>query len=222
MAQKFLVVIPQEGGGIQVHQMKRWLQAHPEYVPPGMDAWKTNSHGLARGLVKAGWTREESATEVRLIFPGTSVQEQLGYAEEDESIEEAAETTFAMERDLQQFIGDNLAKIKVAGKHLTVYQGRTGIEFDTEVGRIDILAVDDAGAFYVFELKRGTSPDAAVGQIARYMGWISQGIGRGKPVYGIIVAREISPRLRFAVHAVPNLSLFEYKVSFTLNEVKAA
>jgi endonuclease len=35
-------------------------------------------------------------------------------------------------------------------------------------------------------------------------------------VYGVVVAKEISESLRYAVSVVPNVSLFEYEVEFHL------
>jgi endonuclease len=107
----------------------------------------------------------------------------------------------------------------VKGKKLRLYvdpTGRDGIEYPTAVGPIDILAVDDSGSFFVFELKRARSPDRAIGQLARYMGWVGQTIGKNRAVNGIIVAKEISENLRYAVSVVPQVSLFEYEVEFRL------
>ena len=87
---------------------------------------------------------------------------------------------------------------------------------DNAVRLIDILAVDDQGGFVVFELKRARSPDYAIGQLARYMGWVQQTIGKGHEVRGIIVAKEIGKNLRYAVSVVPNVNLFEYDVEFHL------
>jgi hypothetical protein len=67
-------------------------------------------------------------------------------------------------------------------------------------------------------LKRANSPDRAVGQVARYMGWVKQTIGKDKEVYGVIVAKAISDKLRFARSVVPNVLLFEYQVTFTLRQ----
>ena len=46
--------------------------------------------------------------------------------------------------------------------------------------------------FCVFELKRAVTTDKAIGQVTRYMGWVMENLTKGKPVYGIIVARGIS------------------------------
>ena len=98
--------------------------------------------------------------------------------------------------------------------------GRDGVEFPSGIGPIDILAVDGDGTFYVFELKRARSPDQAIGQVARYMGWVRETIGRGRQVRGVIVARTITDNLRYAILAMPNVSLFEYEVQFRLNPAR--
>ena len=38
----------------------------------------------------------------------------------------------------------------------------------------------------------------------------------GQTVHGVIVAKAITDRLRYAVQVMPNVSLFEYKVHFDL------
>jgi Endonuclease NucS C-terminal domain len=132
---------------------------------------------------------------------------------------ETAEASFGLEFQLRDFIAQNIGAIDVDGKRLQLYvdpTGRDAIEYPTAVGPIDILAVDDAGAFFVFELKRARSPDHAIGQLTRYMGWVRQTIGKDRAVNGIIVAKEISESLRYAVSVVPNVSLFEYEVEFHL------
>jgi hypothetical protein len=48
------------------------------------------------------------------------------------------------------------------------------------------------------------------------MGWVRQTVGKDRAVNGIIVAKEISESLRYAVSVVPNVSLFEYEVEFHL------
>jgi RecB family endonuclease NucS len=120
---------------------------------------------------------------------------------------------------LRDFIAQNISTIDIKGKRLRLYvdpTGRDGIEFPTAVGPIDILAVDDSGAFFVFELKRGRSPDHAIGQLTRYMGWVRQTIGKDREVNGVVVAKEISDGLRYAVSVVPNVTLFEYEIEFHL------
>ena len=193
---RFNVVISRDDGGVEMYRMKEWLRQHPEHIPSGLDATSSTSHQLRNGLRKVGWSVQETPTEVRLLMPGeagsgTAINDVLGEDTEDEE-NEAPGTSFALEYQLRDFIAQNLNTITVGGKRLQLYvdpTGRDGIEFPSALGPIDILAVDDSGAFVVFELKRARSPDQAIGQLARYMGWVRQTIGRGREVHGVVVAK---------------------------------
>lgn len=222
--QRFNVVIPKEDGGIEVYSMKEWLRQHPDQVPSGLDATSSTSHRLRDGLKKLGWSVQETPTEVRLVMPGTNsietnidavLGENVGELEDNDE----AGASFSLEYQLRDFIAQNLGVIPIAGQRLRLFvdpTGRDGIEFPTGVGPIDILANNDSGDFFVFELKRARSPDHAIGQLLRYMGWIKQTIGRQHEVRGIIVAKKITQNLQYAVTVIPNVSLFEYEVSFQL------
>lgn len=218
---RFNVVIPREDGGVEFHPMKEWLRQHPDHVPAGLDPTSSTSHQLRNGLRKNGWSIQETEAEIRLMAPGSSQLESTVEAvlgEDDASTDEDI-TGFGLEYQLRDFLAQNLAAIPVDGKRLRLYvdpTGRDGVEYPTAVGPIDILAIDANEQFVVFELKRARSPDHAIGQLSRYMGWISQTIGRGKTVRGVIVAKGISQNLRYSVAVVPNVSLFEYEVKFEL------
>jgi hypothetical protein len=217
---RFNVVISRNDGGVEMYPMKEWLRQHPEHIPSGLDPTSSTSHQLRNGLRKVGWSVQETPTEVRLFMPGseTAIDTVLGADNEIEE-SEAPGTSFALEYQLRDFLAQNLNAITVEGKRLQLYvdpTGRDGIEFPSPVGPIDILAVDDSGAFVVFELKRARSPDQAIGQLARYMGWIRQTIGKGREVHGAIVAKTIPDNLRYAASVIPNVSLFEYEVEFHL------
>lgn len=55
-------------------------------------------------------------------------------------------------------------------------------------------------------------------QVARYMGWVKKTIGAGKVVNGIVVAKSVNEKLRYAASVMNNVYLYEYKVQFFLNE----
>jgi hypothetical protein len=139
---------------------------------------------------------------------------------DDEPTEQEA-AAFALEHQLRDFIAGNLSAIPVGGRRLQLYidpDGRRGVEYPSAVGPIDILAVDDQGAFFVFELKRAPSPDYTIGQLSRYMGWVRKELAavRNVDVHGIVVAREIPDNLRYGASVIPRVSLFEYEVEFRL------
>jgi len=219
MVQRHSVVIQRDDGGVEVHPLKEWLRQHPDVVP--LDPSNVTSHQLRNALRQLGWKMETTPDEVRLIKPGASadrVAAVLGSETSDDGSDDDA-AVFALEYQLRDFLAANLSTIPINGKRLKLYidpTGRDGVEYPTAVGPIDILGVDEAGDFFVFELKRANSADRAIGQVARYMGWISQTIGKEKKVSGVIVARSISENLRYAATVVPNISLFEYEVSFRL------
>lgn len=222
---KFVVIIPREDGGAELHPMKEWLRQHPEHIPSGCDAntvGGSTSRQLRGALVKLGWTSNETTDQVQMIPPSQTlnpaIKEIFESATDDDELE-GSDPAFGLEAHLRDFIAQNIEVIDVGGKRLQLFvsqEGRDGIEYPTAVGQIDILAIDESGNFYIFELKRARSPDAAIGQLTRYMGWVKQTIGKDKTVNGVIVAKEISQNLRYAVSVVPNVSLFEYEVSFQL------
>lgn len=134
---------------------------------------------------------------------------------EEEDDEIAPDIAFKLESQLRDFIAQNIRNIPFDGRQLSLHEN--GVEFPTEAGFIDILAIDDKGNYVVFELKRGRTPDHVIGQLARYMGWVKQNIGKEKEVYGIVVAKTIGDNLHYAQAAIPNVSLLEYEVKFELN-----
>jgi hypothetical protein len=130
---------------------------------------------------------------------------------------------FALEAQLRDFIVANISRVPVGGTRLRLYRdsaGRSGREYSTGVGFIDILAVDDSGNFYVFELELDRGPDRTLGQLTRYMGWVTANLAAGSEVRGVVVARSIDDRLRFAAAVMPNVVLLEYEMDFSVREVR--
>lgn len=224
-----LILLPNDDGSVAMHAMKEWLRQNPQHIPDGLDPTMSTSQQLRSALKRLGWNLQETDTEFRLVPPGASVDSGTILREmldepETHSGDEGEDPYFGLESQLRDFLAQNLSTIPVNGQRLHVYvdpAGRDGVEFPTAVGPIDILAVDERGNFYVFELKRGRTPDYTIGQLMRYMGWVSQTIGKGAKVNGVIVAKQISDNLRYSVCIVPNVSLFEYEVSFQLHAAPA-
>lgn len=145
-----------------------------------------------------------------------------GNAPEPSPEDEGAELLFAVESHLRDFIARNISNIKLHGAGLRLYvdpSGRDGIEYPTGVGPIDVLAQEDNGDLVVFELKLSRGPDRAVGQLLRYMGWVNKHLVAGRIVSGVIVAHDIDEKLKYAVSVASNVTVFEYKVRFDLNQV---
>ncbi|SHL13590.1 endonuclease NucS domain-containing protein [Alicyclobacillus tolerans] len=129
---------------------------------------------------------------------------------------------FPLESHLRDFIAKHLPSISVGNQKLHLFvddSGSDGVEYQTEVGRIDILALNDNDEFVVFELKLSKGADQSLGQLLRYMGWVNSHLSPSKPVHGVIVAGDIDSKLKYAASIVPNVSLFRYEVSFAVEEV---
>lgn len=69
---QFLVVIPNDSGGADLHPMKEWLRRNPAELPDDLDPDTLTSHQLRNALRKRGWIVEEAEDEVRLIRPDGS------------------------------------------------------------------------------------------------------------------------------------------------------
>ncbi|WP_421526299.1 endonuclease NucS domain-containing protein [Pseudomonas yamanorum] len=133
------------------------------------------------------------------------------YEVEDEAnIEELVETSITLERDVETHLVRNLDSIE---KGLRFIDRQVNIE----VGRVDILAEDTSGRRVVIELKVGQAKDSAVGQIARYLGWYAR--QDGKRPRGMLIASEFPEAVRFAIEAIPDLMLVQYRVQFAFNSV---
>lgn len=218
MVKRHIVITRLGDSGVAVHPMKDWLRKNPGQIPPGLNPTTDTSWKLRNGLKKLGWTLEETDSEVKLLPPGVDPEPTDDDEEYDESKAES-EAAFALEYQLRDFIASNLGSISVGGKRLRLYRdhdGREGVEYPSAIGPIDILAVDETDVFFVFELKRANSSDRAMGQVSRYMGWVKEKLAAGKDVHGVIVAKTIDDKLRYAALMLQNLHLYRYEVEFRL------
>ncbi len=139
--------------------------------------------------------------------------------EELDSEEEQSGYLFAMESHLRDFIVKNITSLKFNGKHLQLFAdetGRDGVEYPTDVGPIDVLATDTEGNFVVIELKVDRGADKALGQLLRYMGWLKSKVAGNKKVFGVIVAKKIDDKLKYAINVTESIELFEYELNFKI------
>lgn len=146
-------------------------------------------------------------------------QEAIAQPEAFPAASDEQQSSFALESHLRDYLARNLSSIGDFGAPLTVYtseDGRDGVEFQTDVGPIDILATSPTGDFYVFELKLGRGADAALGQILRYMGWVGRHLSKEHQVFGVVLAADISEKLRYAATQVPQVQLMEYELRFAV------
>ena len=135
-------------------------------------------------------------------------------AEAEVEVEEALETKFGLERDLQRALRINIEQLEAG---LKIIDG--GSERTVSSGRIDVMAEDKRGATVVIELKAGKADLDAIAQVLSYMGDIGES---GKIVRGIVVAEEFSARAISAARPVPNLELRRYSYKFSFEAVSGS
>ncbi len=171
--------------------------------------WKKTHYAWYKSKIKHG----EIPIERSLESEGEEAP--INESDLESEVEESIETRVSLERDLHDYLGRRLEKIEPGLKLF-----KDGIEFITEVGRIDILATDIRGNLVVLELKAGMAKDAALGQILGYMGSVAKMKLTDKSIRGILVASEFDPRVVLACSALPNIQIFKYQMNFEFGEVK--
>lgn len=126
------------------------------------------------------------------------------------------------ERQLEEFIEKNLEKRSKEWfeRELKLYQADegSGRQFQTAIGRIDLLARDKGDNWVVIELKKGRSADAVLGQILRYMGWVRANLAKEQEqVRGIIIVGEGDKALSYAITVTPGVELYTYHLQFHIS-----
>lgn len=122
---------------------------------------------------------------------------------------------FSIEADLQNSLRQNLGQL-VPG--LTVADN--GLERTVATGRIDILARDSNGVYWVIELKAGTANEQAVGQLTAYMSAFAEeeDIDIGN-IHGVLIARDFNDKARYSARMFPSISLKSYGFKFSFEDV---
>ena len=129
---------------------------------------------------------------------------------------------FYMEQQLEDFIIENWEKTELGSRYDLIYEEGTlkSQQYITDIGRIDILARDkESGNYVVIELKKNQTSDDTVGQVLRYMGWISEN-KKDKAVKGIIIAGKYDEKLYYAQQMMKDIDIFLYEVNFSLKGYK--
>lgn len=217
MAQAIRAYVLSAGGKVTADQIKRYINA--EF--PGQ--WKASTlqahlYGCVVNNPKAYihhpsaekfLYRNADGTFVLYSEPVHGPNEWAPPISDDEvtDVEELAETSISLERDIEDHLVHRLDAIEKGLKLV-------GRQVSTDVGRIDILAEDQKGFRVVIEVKVGDAKDSAVGQIARYLGWYTK--TEGKPPRGILIAGDFP---RYAAAAIPHLTLNAYRVQFSFEQV---
>lgn len=130
----------------------------------------------------------------------------------------------AYEAHLEEYVIKNWDNINF-GEKLNIYyddDGTTGQQYTTDVGIIDILALDEHGDFVVIELKRAEYGYRVVGQVLNYMGWVQDKLAQeSQKVRGMVIVGKADKTLLAAIRPVSDkISLKEYRIKMYLDDPK--
>ncbi|APW47312.1 endonuclease NucS domain-containing protein [Rhodoferax antarcticus] len=164
--------------------------------------WKKTHYAWYKSKIKTG----------EIAVPGQASERDMEHELEDSDIEEAMEASISLEKDLHSYLAVRVHELEPGLKLVA-----NGVEFQTDAGRIDLLAKDSNGNLVVIELKAGKAKDGALGQLLGYMGCLSVA---ESTIRGLLVASGFEPRVVFAAKGLPNVKLVKYQVSFSLQEIK--
>jgi endonuclease NucS-like protein len=162
---------------------------------------------VGRGLFELnGGPREEP------IETGTQREPMPPLPAGERSLDEPGRFHLSFETDLQRFLERNPSAIE---------PGLERVEREVNVeggGRIDILCRDTEDSLVVVELKIGKADDRTLGQVHRYVGWITKTrASPGQGVRGVIVAEIFDQRLRYSTVGT-STRLLTYRVDVGCRE----
>jgi hypothetical protein len=138
----------------------------------------------------------------------------------DDLDQAAIEPAFPLQGDLERCLLSDLGRLEL---NLRLYQenGVSGRNLETgQVGRINVLAIDENGYLVVVEPRVGRADVEVCGQILSLMGWVAENLARGRKVRGIIIASEFSDALRYAAIAMKDVVLRRFEIRLTFTAVR--
>lgn len=124
-----------------------------------------------------------------------------------------------LEEHLREYLAEKgLQGIDKAFSSFELYaddEGKKGELYKVPVGEIDLLYNNESGDFLVIELKKTeATSDKVVGQLGRYVGWVREHLAENGSVKGIIVCKNPSKRLKYAVKSMKNCELYTFSLRF--------
>jgi len=145
----------------------------------------------------------------------TQESKQAPAPDKDKTIERQTALFKFYEKDIEDHISQILPQMG-----LNLYQdpitGKTGRQYQTNVGRLDLLCTDTSGRLIIVELKKGEAPEQTLLQVLRYMSWIRQNLAKTRDVQGIILTEAADKSLVEIVKEVHNVEIKYYRLTIEL------
>ena len=97
-----------------------------------------------------------------------------------------------------------------------------GVDYQTPVGGIDLLACDEQGDFVVVMVPSPAEVDDIVPEILQRIGWVRRHLADGADVRGIVVLRQLPEALAYAAAGVAGTVRFKaFRVALSFHDIKA-
>ncbi len=223
-----MVVMPLGNGEFAVGEVKGGYSYHLETSVPhrrpvqwqGTITKEAMSDGLrnSAGSIMTAFSLSKHSAELQSLISASSV---ASITVSEPTVEDPS--VFALEKHLEDFLVANWNNTPLA-KEYDIFSDEGAIlgqQYLTDTGPIDILAVSkDKSTLLVVELKKGRASDSVVGQVQRYMGYVTDELAEhSQQVKGLIIALEDDLRVRRALSVANNIDFMTYSVSFALHPI---
>ena len=212
-----------------IEPLRTYIKQRPEIV----EIKDKLTDGLAFKDEEFRWMAQDIIYVTAKVYADSKAEE-LAQVQKPELTSLESETTTSPSQDeegtgfmpfeehLEEYVVKNWKNIDFGEPFKMYYEedGTTGQQYTTDVGIIDILALDKNNDFVVIELKRAESGYKVVGQVLNYMGWVQERLaGENHKVRGLIIVGEADKTLLTAVKPVADkVSLKEYRIKMLLED----
>ncbi|KMQ50934.1 RecB family-like nuclease [Chitinispirillum alkaliphilum] len=133
--------------------------------------------------------------------------------------QDVVSSSYIDKEHLRLYLAKNLDLVEEGLELYVDLFGNDGVQYNTEFGPIDLLAVDKSGAFVIIEIKHDAYPDASSGQILKFKNWVKRHLAMGKPVRSYLIGPQIPENVRYSLADCQDVFLKEYELSIKLKDV---
>ena len=110
---------------------------------------------------------------------------------------------------------------KGLGVHSDEDGNPVGVDYETPVGDIDLLARDTRGSLVVVMVPEVPDLDGVVPEIVQRIGWVRKHLAEGDEVRGIAVLENLPETVGYAAAGVAGMVTFKtFRVALTFQEIK--
>lgn len=191
-----------------------------------MSGRSSDDSGTASGL-DAEEFELEGSPEIELDEPADPVDSGIASRSSSASASEASvgtrDTALPPPARIRRMLAEAPERLEAGLRAYTDKKGAAvGVDFTTPVGEIDLLALDQRGAFVVVLVAEvGQEADLAA-QMLQRMGWVQKHLVSGKQtVRGFILASNVPESLLYAGAALPGgVTIVTYRMALTFEPVE--